>query len=63
MRLIYSIMKRSGVNALRNAFEADLNPIAQTTSVGGLGHIPDKTGVNASGWWNRICKLYSSQQC
>lgn len=49
MRLIYSIMKRSGVNALRNAFEADLNPIAQTTSVGGLGHIPDKTGVNASG--------------
>lgn len=42
-------MKRSGVNALHNAFEADLIPIAQTTSGGGLGHFPDKTGVNASG--------------
>lgn len=47
-------MKRSGVNALHNAFEADLIPIAQTTSGGGLGHFPDKTGVNASGLWNHI---------
>ncbi len=40
----YPILKRPGVNALRNAFETDINPIAQTTSGGGLGHIPDKTG-------------------
>ncbi len=37
-------MKRPGVNALRNAFETHLNPITQTTSGGGLGHIPDETG-------------------
>ncbi len=37
-------MKRPGVNAFHNAFETDINPITQTTSEGGLGHIPDKTG-------------------
>ncbi len=37
-------MKRPGVNAFHNSFETDINPIAQTTSEGGLGHIPDKTG-------------------
>jgi len=37
-------VKRPGVNAPRNAFETDLNPITQTTSEGGLGRIPDKTG-------------------
>ncbi len=37
----YQIVKRPGVNAFHNAFETDLNPIAQTTSGGGLGHIPD----------------------
>ncbi len=36
------ILKRPGVNALRNAFEIDVNPIAQTTSAGGLGRIPDE---------------------
>ncbi len=25
-----------------NAFETDVNPIAQTTSAGGLGRIPDE---------------------
>ncbi len=40
----YPIVKRPGVNDLRNAYEMDLNPIAQTTSGGGLGHIPDETG-------------------
>ncbi len=40
----YPIVKRPGVNALRNAFEMHLNPIAQTTSGGGLGRIPDETG-------------------
>ncbi len=29
---------------LQNAFETDVNPIAQTTSGGGLGRIPDETG-------------------
>ncbi len=29
---------------LQNAFETDVNPIPQTTSGGGLGRIPDKTG-------------------
>jgi len=38
------IVKRPGVNPPRNAFETDLNPIAQTTSGGGLGRIPDETG-------------------
>ncbi len=28
----------------RNAFEMDVNPIAQTTSGGVLGRIPDETG-------------------
>ncbi len=32
------------VNALRNAFETDINPIAQTTSGGGLGRNPNETG-------------------
>ncbi len=40
----YPIVKRPGVNALRNAFETDINLIAQTTSGGGLGRIPDETG-------------------
>ncbi len=40
----YSILKRSGVNALRNAFETDINQIAQTTSGGGLGRIQDEIG-------------------
>ncbi len=40
----YPIMKRAGVNALWNAFDMHLNPIAQTTSGGGLGRIPDETG-------------------
>ncbi len=40
----YPILKRPGANALWNAFETDINPIAQTTSGGGLGRIPDKTG-------------------
>ncbi len=40
----YPILKRPGVNALRIAFETHLNPIAQTTSGGGLGRIPDETG-------------------
>ncbi len=40
----YPIVKRPGVNALRNAFEMDINPITQTTSGGGLGRIPDETG-------------------
>ncbi len=30
------IVKRPGVNALRNAFETDINQIVQTTSEGGL---------------------------
>ncbi len=41
----YPILKRPGVNALRNAFETDINPITQTTSGGGLGRIPDETGL------------------
>ncbi len=40
----YPIVKRPGLNALWNTFETDINPIAQTTSGGGLGHIPDETG-------------------
>ncbi len=40
----FPILKRPGVNALRNAFETEINLIAQTTSGGGLDHIPDKTG-------------------
>ncbi len=40
----YPILKRPGVNALRSTFETDINPIAQTTSGGCLGHIPDETG-------------------
>ncbi len=40
----YPILQRPGVDALRNAFGTNLNPIAQTTSGGGLGHIPDETG-------------------
>ncbi len=38
--LRYPILKRPGVNALRNTFETHLKPIAQTTSGGG----PDETG-------------------
>jgi len=37
-------MKRPGVNALQNAFETGLNPIAHTTSGGGLRSGPDETG-------------------
>ncbi len=40
----YPIVNRPGANAFRNAFEMDLNPIAQTTSESRLGHIPDETG-------------------
>ncbi len=40
----YPILKSPGVNALRIAFEMHLNPIAHTTSGGGLGRIPDETG-------------------
>ncbi len=41
----YPILKRPGLNALRNAFQTDINLIAQTTSGGGgLGRIPDETG-------------------
>ncbi len=40
----YPIVKRPGANAFWNAFEINLNPIAQTTFGGGLGHIPDETG-------------------
>ena len=39
----HPIVKRPGVNALRNTFETDLNTITQTTSEGGLGRIPDET--------------------
>ncbi len=34
-------MKRAGVNALRDAIETHLHPVAQTTSGAGLGRIPD----------------------
>ncbi len=48
VRLSDRIAIRSGkgqvVNAPRNAFETDINPIAQTTSGVGLGRIPDETG-------------------
>ncbi len=41
----YPILKRPGLNALRNAFQTDINLIAQTTSGGGgMGRIPDETG-------------------
>ncbi len=38
------VLKRPGVNALRNTFETDLNLIAQITSGGGLRRFPDETG-------------------
>ncbi|XDV17125.1 hypothetical protein PO909_016539 [Leuciscus waleckii] len=40
----YPIVKSPGLNALRNTFETDLNPIPQTTSGGDLRRIPDETG-------------------
>ncbi len=40
----YPILKRPGVNALRNVFGTNLNTIIQTTSGAGLGRIPDETG-------------------
>ncbi len=40
----FPILKRPGVNTLRNASEIHINPIAQTTSGSGLGRIPDETG-------------------
>ncbi len=40
----YPIVKRPGVNALRKAFETDINPVTQTTLGGGLVRIPDETG-------------------
>ncbi len=40
----YPILKRPGVNALRNAFKTDINPITQTTSGGGLSRIQGEAG-------------------
>ncbi len=47
----YPIVKRPGVNALWNAFETDINPIAQTTSGGGWAAFQTKLDKCKCIWW------------